>query len=67
MNARFVTCQNTSRPDVQTISIAQMTSMGRKGDYRVEVEDNDLSPIGSLVVNGDAESFAVQSPIFWVS
>ena len=65
MNARFVTCQNTNRPDVQTISIAQMTSMGRKGDYRVEVEDNDLFPIGLLVVNG--ESFAVQSPKFWAS
>ena len=50
--------EEKSQHEVQTIPTCQMASMGRKGDYRIEVEDNDLFPIGSLVAIG--ESFVVQ-------
>ena len=42
--------ESDSPPVVQSIPISQMTTIGRKGDYRLEVEDNNLFPIGSLVV-----------------
>ena len=48
----------SQNPDSQSIPISQMTSIGRKGDYRIEVEENDIFPSGSLIVIG--ETFVVQ-------
>ena len=50
--------EETNQQEVQSIPISQMTSMGKKGDYRIEVEDKSLFPIGLVVVIG--ESFVVQ-------
>ena len=44
--------------EIRTIPTSQMTNMGRKAEYPIEVEDTDFFPIGSLIVIG--EGFVVQ-------
>ena len=50
--------EESGQPQSSAIPISQLTSIGRKGDYHIEEEENEIFPIGSLVVIG--ESFVAQ-------